>query len=81
MQNDALKPTQKDKFLQATEVRYLLGDISPSIFYKMIKDGKFPQPIKLSQKVLLYKQSWVDRLLELDAGTDLDSFIERKSLI
>lgn len=46
----------ENKFLRLPEIMEVTG-LARSTVYLWIKDGKFPQPIKLSPKLVVWKES------------------------
>ncbi len=54
----------QDKLLRSSEVRKILGGISPTTLWRRIKDGSIPQPIKLGNGTANYfKESMINKIV------------------
>ncbi len=63
--------TKEDFYIRASDVRRRLGNISTTTLWRLVKKGVIPQPVRLGGRSALYKNSWIDDLLALEAGTDM----------
>lgn len=52
-------------FLRERQIRPALLPVAHSTFWQMIKDGRFPAPLKLSEKITVFRASeviaWIER--------------------
>ena len=53
---------ENDKFLRLPQVLKLIP-IGRSTLWLWVSEGKFPQPVKLSERVTVWRQSDIDRFL------------------
>lgn len=65
------KEIKEDYFITPSQVRARLGGISTTSLWRLVKKGILPKPIYIGSRAPKYKNSWIDALLALEAGTQL----------
>ncbi|MDO9206168.1 AlpA family transcriptional regulator [Methylotenera sp.] len=54
---------ETDRYIRLKELALMLG-ISRSNIYKLIKDGKFPKQIKLTERTSVWRLSVIEKWVE-----------------
>jgi prophage regulatory protein len=56
-----------DSYLRWPQVQPLVGGLSRQWIYLLMKDGKFPKPVKVGRRAIAWRvkdiQAWVDKHL------------------
>ena len=52
-----------DRFLRVPAITDRMGGVSRSYWWQGVKDGKFPQGVKLSARVTVWRESEIDSLI------------------
>ena len=60
----------RDRFVRASEFYFRLG-VSKAMFYKCVKLGRIPHPIKLSERCSVWPLSLVEDVLQKVASREL----------
>ncbi|QOP41807.1 helix-turn-helix transcriptional regulator [Sulfurimonas marina] len=61
-----------DRLLRLPDVQEKLGNMSIPVIYRYMEQGILPRPIKLSTRMAVWKESWLDAFIDsLDSGQEL----------
>ena len=65
----------KDRLLRLNQIIPDILPVSRSHFWQGVKDGRYPQPIKISERITVWRES---EILEIFTDTDSRNWLKNK---